>query len=174
MKCVAAACSALLLLSSPVFADYSAQIVSILDADTIEVVHHHHAERIRLYGIDCPEIGQAYGARAKQVTAALLVGQKVKIKTHGRDKHRRTLGTAVREGININHFLVKQGWCWWDRKAAPTHSVLEGLERQARDEKLGLWKESAPIPPWVYRMASSENTARSDVKSGKADLVPLP
>ena len=29
--------------------------VSVLDGDTIEVLHNQHPERIRLSGIDCPE-----------------------------------------------------------------------------------------------------------------------
>ena len=46
-------------------------VVSVLDGDTIEVLHNHHAERIRLSGIDCPEKGQAYGNRAKQAAISL-------------------------------------------------------------------------------------------------------
>ncbi len=41
------------------FADFSGSVVSVLDGDTIEVLNGHHAERIRLSGIDCPEKGQA-------------------------------------------------------------------------------------------------------------------
>ena len=37
-----------------------ARVVSILDGDTIEVLHNNRAERIRLNGIDCPEKGQAF------------------------------------------------------------------------------------------------------------------
>jgi hypothetical protein len=40
-------------------AEFSVHVVSVLDGDTIEVLHNHHAERIRLNGIDCPEGGQA-------------------------------------------------------------------------------------------------------------------
>jgi len=36
-------------------ADFIGPIVSVLDGDTIEVLHNNHAERIRLSGIDCPE-----------------------------------------------------------------------------------------------------------------------
>ena len=43
------------------FADFSGRVVRVLDGDTIEVLHNHHAERIGLNGIDCPEKGQAYG-----------------------------------------------------------------------------------------------------------------
>ena len=51
--------------------DFTAPVVSVLDGDTIEVLHNNKAERIRLNGIDCPEKGQAYGQRAKHATAAL-------------------------------------------------------------------------------------------------------
>ena len=56
--------------------DFSGPVISVLDGNTIEVLHSHKAERIRLSGIDCPEKGQAYGKRAKQAAAALAVGKK--------------------------------------------------------------------------------------------------
>jgi len=34
-------------------ADFSGQVVSVLDGDTIEVLHNNRAERIRLNRIDC-------------------------------------------------------------------------------------------------------------------------
>jgi endonuclease YncB( thermonuclease family) len=48
----------LLLQVVPAFADFSGLVVSVLDGDTIEVLHNHRPERIRLSGIDCPEKGQ--------------------------------------------------------------------------------------------------------------------
>jgi hypothetical protein len=59
-------CSLLLLTASTVFADFTGQVVRVLDGDTIEVLHNQDPERIRLSGIDCPEKSQAYGQRAKQ------------------------------------------------------------------------------------------------------------
>ena len=58
-----------------------------------------------------------------------------------------------RMAINVNHTLVKAGWCWWYRKYAPADTVLERLEQDAREAKKGLWADPAPIPPWVYRKA---------------------
>jgi len=37
------------------------------------------------------------------------------------------------DGTNVNHELVKEGWCWWYRKYAPGDTMLEGLEAEARD-----------------------------------------
>ena len=48
-------CSLLLLTASTVFADFTGQVVRVIDGDTIEVLHNQHPERIRLSGIDCSE-----------------------------------------------------------------------------------------------------------------------
>ena len=57
------------------------------------------------------------------------------------------------EGTNVNHTLVKDGWCWWYRKYAPGDMVLEGLETDAREGRKGLWADPQPVPPWIYRKA---------------------
>ena len=135
-------------------ADFSGSVISVLDGDTIEVLHNQHPERIRLSGIDCPEKGQAYGRRAKQAASALALGKEATIQTHSHDKYKRTLGDMILpDGMNLNHALVKDGWCWWYRKYAPKNGELERLETEAREAKKGLWVDPAPIPPWVHRKA---------------------
>ena len=51
--------------------------ISVLDGDTIEVLHNTQPERARLSGIDCPEKRQAFGNRAKQAASALVFGKAV-------------------------------------------------------------------------------------------------
>ncbi|HEX7092574.1 MAG TPA: hypothetical protein VF205_02770 [Nitrospiraceae bacterium] len=46
-------------------------VVSVLDGDTIEVLHNTHPERIRLSDIDSPEKGQSFSNRAKQAASEL-------------------------------------------------------------------------------------------------------
>lgn len=137
------------------FADFSGPVVSVLDGDTLEVLHNQHPERIRLSGIDCPEKKQAFGQRAKQAASALAFGKDVTIQTHGHDKYRRTIGDVILpDGMNLNHELVKQGWCWWYRTYAPGDSVLEQLETDAREGRKGLWVDPQPVPPWEWRKKS--------------------
>ena len=138
--------------ASGALADFSGLVVSVLDGDTLEVLNGHHAERIRLSGIDCPEKGQAYGNNAKQAASALVFGRDVTLQTHGQDKYNRTLADVLLpDGTNLNQELVKQGWCWWYRKYAPGDTVLEGLETEAREGRKGLWADPQPVPPWDYR-----------------------
>lgn len=95
----------------PVLANFTGPVVSILDGDTIEVLHNNKAKRIRLSGIDCPEKGQAYGTRAKQAASELVYGKEVTLQTHGLDKYGRTLADVLLpDGMNLNQELVEQGW----------------------------------------------------------------
>ena len=41
-------------------ADFTGQVIGVLDGDTIEVLHNQNLERIRFSGIDCPEKGLAW------------------------------------------------------------------------------------------------------------------
>ena len=140
------------LLPFPAFANFSGQVVSVLDGDTIEVLHNQHPERIRLSAVDCPEKGQAFGKRAKQAASALAFGKEVTVQTHGHDKYKRTIGEVILpDGMNLNQELVKQGWCWWYRQYAPRDTVLERLESGAREARKGLWVDPQPVTPWEWR-----------------------
>ena len=141
----------LLLFSAPAFS-FTALVVSVKDGDTIEVLSHGRATRIRLHGIDCPEKRQAYGTRAKLATAVLTFGQAVTIHPYEKDKYGRLVADVILPNQNnVNQLLVKDGWCWWYRKYAPDDAVLETLETEARQTKRGLWMDPNPVPPWVYR-----------------------
>jgi endonuclease YncB( thermonuclease family) len=53
-------------------------------------------------------------------TGARLSVINVTLQTHGLDKYGRTIADVLLpDGTNINHTLVKDGWCWWYRKYAP-------------------------------------------------------
>jgi endonuclease YncB( thermonuclease family) len=145
--------STVLLLSPAFAADFSGPVIAVLDGDTIEVLHNNHAERIRLSGIDCPEKGQAYGKKAKQATSALVFGKEVTLPTYGKDKYGRTIADVLlSDGTNVNHMLVKDGWCWWYRKYAPGDVELEKLEKAARETKKGLWADPHTVPPWEWHI----------------------
>ncbi|UVT20124.1 MAG: thermonuclease family protein [Nitrospira sp.] len=120
--------------------------------DTVESHTTSKPNVSRLTCIDCPEKKQALGQRAKQATSTLSFGQNVTIQTNGKDRYGRTLGIVVLQNSrNLNHELVKEGWCWWYRKYAPGDTVLEGLESEARQAKKGLWIDPHPIAPWEWR-----------------------
>jgi micrococcal nuclease len=101
---VLALCVLLFLFSpSGAVADFSGPVVSVIDGDTLEVLHNLYPERIRLSGIDCPEKGQAYGTRLKHAASDRAFGKEVTIQPHGLDKYMRTLGDVILpDGTKVN------------------------------------------------------------------------
>jgi micrococcal nuclease len=88
------------------------KVFSILDGDTLEVLHNDRPERSRLSGIDCPEKGQPYGTRAKQAASELVLGGEVTLQTYGHDKYGRTIADVLLpDSMNLDQELVTQGWC---------------------------------------------------------------
>jgi endonuclease YncB( thermonuclease family) len=55
---------------------FSGKVVGIPDGDTIRVMHNGPDERIRLWGIDCPEKRQPFGTRATQFTGDPAFGKR--------------------------------------------------------------------------------------------------
>ena len=142
----------LLLTRAALAADYSGLVVSVLDGDTLDILHKQHPERIRLSGIDCPEKGQSYGHQAKQATSAMVLGKEVLLQTHGRDRSGHILADVrLPDGTHVNHTLVKNGWCWWYRQYAPRNTELARLEKHAREAQAGLWVSPTHVPPWEWR-----------------------
>ena len=68
-----------------------------------------------------------------------------------RDDYGRTVGTLYRDGVNINVAMVANGYAWWYQHFAPYERKLAESEQQARQQKLGLWADPHPVPPWDWR-----------------------
>ena len=130
----------------------SYKVVGVSDGDTIKVLHRGRTETVRLRGIDCPEKRQAYGERAKQLTADLVYGKQVRVFTNGKDHYSRQIGDVeLPDGRVLSQLLVAEGMCWWYRQYKPHDTRLRNLEAESRSARIGLWHERHPIPPWVFR-----------------------
>jgi len=130
---------------------FTGEVVHVSDGDTIQVMHNEIAEKIRLHGIDCPEKGQAYGQKAKELTASLAAGQTVMVEVKDRGRYGRTVGRVfLPDGQCLNEELVKAGYAW-HYKQYSNDSSLAQLELEARRASRGLWKDSNPVAPWDWR-----------------------
>jgi micrococcal nuclease len=152
MSLFASSTALVLLVSATAFAsNFSGKVVGISDGDTIRVLHNGRAERIRLNGIDCPELHQPFGARAKLFTSSLAFGKTVNVDVTGTDRYQRTIAQiTLPDSRNLERELVRAGLAWWYRQYS-NDPILKQLEREARAAKRGLWIEPQPTPPWEYR-----------------------
>ena len=152
-----------LALGAPAIAaqEYS-KVISIADGDTITVLSpSEHQVRVRLYGIDCPEKGQAFGNRAKQATASAVHGVTVALQQMSIDRYDRIVAVVLMPGgESLNEHLVRDGLAWVYPQYCKNEEIcapLRRLEAEARAERRGLWRDKAPVPPWEWRKAKRNN-----------------
>ncbi len=126
------------------------KVISVWDGDTINVRSGAQTLKIRLDGIDCPELDQAYGRKARQYTSSLVLGTTVKVILRQKDQYKRWLGEVLTPGgISVNQALLQNGLAW--QYLHNKEAKLTRLQNKARAAKLGLWADSKPIPPWTFR-----------------------
>jgi micrococcal nuclease len=131
--------------------ELSGEVSEVIDGDTLDLLNANKPRRIRLYGIDTPELAQPFGPAAKILASEMALHKMVIVRVRGRDKYGRTLGDVVfLDGRVLNQELMKAGMAWWYRKYV-NDSQLVALEDEARVRRLGLWSDSDPVAPWDFR-----------------------
>ena len=138
---------AIFVIASPLFA-LSGKVISTHDGDTITILQGKQQVKIRLYGIDAPELKQPYGKKSKQFLANLIAGKVVEVEENGKDRYKRTIGTIYLNGADINAQMVENGYAWVYRKFSKKYTPQES---KARKQGLGLWQDKEPIPAWEWR-----------------------
>ncbi len=146
----------LLALTADAVDTWKGQVVSVTDGDTITVKHSDSPEKIRLYGIDAPEIEQPFGQEAHKFVHNLLNLQMVEVKPievkGNSEQYERTVAWIYYgEGKNrkcLNEEILKAGLAWHYKDFSKDQNLAD-LEKEAHTKKVGLWAD--PIPPWEFR-----------------------
>ena len=126
----------------------------VLDGDTILVRNEGGTVTIRLYGIDCPEYGQPYWQEAKEAVQEMVLNKKVRIESMDTDQYGRTVALVGIRGGLANAELVRRGMAWVYTHYCtqqPLCRSLHDIEDAARMNRVGLWRDRKPIPPWVWK-----------------------
>jgi hypothetical protein len=90
-----------------------ARCIGVHDGDTITVlVEGRQQLRIRLAWIDAPELGQAFGYRAKQAMSELVFGKDLELRVYDLDKYGRTLAIVFVDGKDVCLEEVRSGYAW--------------------------------------------------------------
>lgn len=132
--------------------DLTGRVVRVADGDTVSVLDERNTQhKVRLFGIDTPEQSQPYGKAAKNALLDMVGQQTVGVVVVTTDSYGRVVGTVYREGVNINNAMVASGYAWWYQHFAPYERRLAASEQRAREQRLGLWAQPDPVPPWEWR-----------------------
>lgn len=130
---------------------FLAKVIGIKDGDTIEILEDQKPIIVRLADIDCPEKSQPFGTSAKKFTSDFCYGKEVTINSNGKfDRYKRLIATVIIANISLNRELIINGYAWHFKKYSHSKEFSE-LEEKARLNKVGLWADKNPTPPWDWR-----------------------
>ncbi|MTI42683.1 endonuclease YncB(thermonuclease family) [Roseibium hamelinense] len=142
---------------------YGAQSLRVVDGDTLEL----DGEKIRLAGIDAPELGQTCltltgtpwrcGQSAKKQLQKLAKTGPVECRGAERDAYGRRIATCFSGGRDLNAALVRSGYAFAFVKYDSTYEADEQLARQSG---AGVWAGVAEAP-WDYRAAKWQSAGQT-------------
>ena len=133
----------------------AAQVIRVVDGDTLEVLVGKRKVRVHVNGVDAPEPDQPWGKEATQALAQMVLGQSVDLEPVGTGSGSRITAIVFVGEAEVGAALVRAGNAWADRKdLRPSDVGLCDVEASARGERLGLWSLPPPkrIAPWLFRL----------------------
>jgi len=149
--------------------------IRVIDGDTLDVDipdGKDAATRIRLWGIDTPELGhddrqpQHFAPEAAAFVRRLAEGKSVTLRLEPHDntrgRHDRLLAYVILpDGQMLNRILLEDGYAYADPRY--DHSLKREflqLQDRARTQRLGLWAAARPtdLPDyWQGRLTLPQN-----------------
>jgi micrococcal nuclease len=131
---------------------YSARVSRVFDGDTVWVkpLAGGPYRKLRLEGIDAPEICQRGGEASRDVLAQRVLNQVVEVRVRAQDDYGRGVARIVHQGDDVAAWLVTNGQAWsyrWRRSPGP----FAEEEAVARNSKRGVFKDAAAELPRDFR-----------------------
>jgi micrococcal nuclease len=135
--------------SRPVRGPEPARVVSVTDGDTFHALYRGGDQRVRLIGIDTPEVpwyggrGACFGVQSALYARRRLAGRTVGLAfdSERMDKYGRLLAYVYVGPELFNLTLVRMGFATADPVPPDTRmaGVFEAAQTRAREELRGLW-----------------------------------
>lgn len=132
---------------------WTAWVSWVMDGDTVLLVREgqHEPVKLRIEGIDAPEICQPGGAESRDAMVLLALRKSVQVIDHGQDVYGRQIGRLSVNGIDLGAEMVRSGMAWAYRFQTGK-GPYAGLQRQAQKQKVGVFAaDEAAMSPPVFR-----------------------
>ena len=128
------------------------QVSYVTDGDTLWVKPDSGgaARKLRLLGVDAPEICQSGGPAARDLLAQLALQRRVTVKVSYYDRYGRGLATVALDGQDLGASMVRAGQAWsYGWRGRPGLYAAE--ETLARESRSGVFAAAHPESPRAFR-----------------------
>jgi Micrococcal nuclease (thermonuclease) homologs len=135
---------------------WPASIVKVIDGDSLiaEPISGGGQVKVRLYGVDAPEMKQPGGQSASEFVRGATLYKVVEIRpaAQGHDRYGRTVAVVILpSGDSLQALLIHEGLAWVYPRYCRDCTEWTALQEEARRLNRGLWAAPYPVPPWEWR-----------------------
>lgn len=137
---------------------WSGTVTLVHDGDSITVRRDDTGKtaKVRIYGVDCPELDQPGGKQARDLTTRVLLNRTIQVIPAQKAKsyRREVAGIVLLDDLLVlQDALVSAGLAWVDGRYCKMAvcDLWRLHQREAKAARRGLWAEPAPMPPWQWR-----------------------
>lgn len=138
---------------------YLVDLETIHDGDTVRVIYGGKSMRIRLLGIDAPELDQPRGDDSRRYLDSLTDDDTVYIEPAGYDRFGRMLAVlwaSHRSKASVNEHMVWGGMAY---TFMTEDATLLNAQADAMVAQRGVWGDEKPVQPADWRAAQRLNAA---------------
>jgi endonuclease YncB( thermonuclease family) len=142
------------------------EVIEVEDGDTIVVVDDADREYVvQLQVIDAPQLNRPFSVKSWKNLADMVLEKTVEVQWAHLDKFDRLVGKVIVDGRDVGLEQVKAGLAWHskpfqDWQSPEDRALYAQAENEARNGKVGLWKDATIKPPWMVRRASALRNRR--------------
>ena len=134
---------------------FTGQVIEITSAGSIAVLKGDYSRlEICVNNLYVPAIGQPYADVARQHLGELLLKREVIVRFRGfYEDDACLIGDVYLDNVDVSLQMIRDGVAWCDRRNTYTeyYYLYDQAEQAARAERRGIWQDSSPVPPWIYR-----------------------
>ncbi|MFT4103751.1 MAG: thermonuclease family protein [Burkholderiaceae bacterium] len=133
------------------------ELAGVQDGDSFRLrLPTGQAVRVRIAGIDAPELGQPHADEARDALAALLDRGPLRLDAYKTDPFGRYVANVLTPDGDVGLAMVRAGHAWhfarYAREQAPADRRRhEEAQLDAQRARRGLWADARPVAPWDYR-----------------------
>src|ERR1043165_3287737 len=136
------------------------KVIDVNSGDVITISNLNRPVRVKLLGVDAPELDQAFGDVAKKHLSDLVFDKPVLVHYSGIAADQSLTGRVLLNDTDIGAQMIRDGAAWldqnnMDRLSATDREVYQQSERAARSERRGLWQQANPTAPWEFVKAET-------------------
>lgn len=127
-------------------------VTHVSDGDTlwIQPLSRHRTVKVRILGIDAPEICQVWGQQSLRALQSITMGREVQVYGSQTDTYGRLLAHIFLQGYDVGAWMVLHGHAW-SYAFKSHHGIYDAEQIVAQRMQAGLFGNPSAKEPRFFR-----------------------